>query len=77
MAKKRAYIYVEEEKYKSFKKLLDVMGVTMTDFFDQTMTDFITSMEEVIMNQDKDAFLKMMSINLDSMQKELQEELKK
>lgn len=77
MAKKRAYIYVEEEKYKRFKKLLDVMGVTMTDFFDQTMTDFITSMEEVIMNQDKDAFLKMMSINLDSMQKELQEELKK
>lgn len=73
MAKKRAYIYVEEEKYARFKRLLDIMGITMTAFFDETMDEFINKMEDVILNQDKDAFLKMMSINLDEIKNELKE----
>lgn len=74
MAKKRAYIYVEEEKYARFKKLLDIMGITMTAFFDETMDEFINKMEDVILNQDKDAFLKMMSINLEEIQSEIRKE---
>lgn len=73
MAKKRAYIYVEEEKYARFKRLLDIMGITMTAFFDETMDEFINKMEDVILRQDKDAFLKMMSINLDEIKNELKE----
>lgn len=73
MAKKRAYIYVEEEKYAKFKKLLDIMGVTMTAFFDETMDEFINKMEDMILNQDKDAFLKMMSIDLEAMQNEIKD----
>lgn len=77
MAKKRAYVYVDVEKYERFKNILETMGVTMTDFFDQTMTDFIASMEEVILNEDKDGFMKMMSKNLDTIQEQLAKELKK
>ena len=77
MAKKRAYIYVDVDKYEKFKSILDAMGVTMTDFFDQTMTDFIDSMEKVILNQDKEGFLKMMSKNLDSIQEQVKKELEK
>lgn len=75
--KKRAYIYVDEEKYARFKKLLDIMGITMTGFFDETMDEFLSKMEDVILNQDKDAFLKMMSINLDEIQNELNMEIQK
>lgn len=75
--KKRAYIYVDVDKYARFKKLLDIMGITMTGFFDQTMDDFINSMEDVILNQDKEGFLKMMNLNIDSLKKDLDEELKK
>ena len=73
--KKRAYIYVDEEKYARFKKLLDIMGITMTGFFDETMDEFLIKMEDVILNQDKDAFLKMMSINLEEIQKDLRKEI--
>ncbi|MER2000855.1 MAG: hypothetical protein ABS882_13870 [Lysinibacillus sp.] len=73
MAKKRAYIYVDVDKYARFKKLLDIMGITMTDFFDQTMSEFIDSMEEVILNQDKEGFLKMMNLNLEQLQKEMKD----
>lgn len=73
--KKRAYIYVDIEKYAKFKKLLDIMGITMTAFFDQTMDEFINNMEDVLINQDKDAFLKMMSINLEEIQNELKKEM--
>ena len=72
--KKRAYIYVEEEKYARFKRLLDIMGITMTAFFDETMDEFINKMEDVILNQDEDAFLKMMSINLEEIQSEIRKE---
>lgn len=77
MAKKRAYIYVDEDKYARFKKLLDIMGVTMTQFFDETMTEFISNMEEAILNEDKDAFMKMMNLNLEKLKEEIQEENKK
>ena len=73
--KKRAYIYFDEEKYARFKKLLDIMGITMTGFFDETMDEFLSKMEDVILNQDKDAFLKMMSINLEEIQKDLRKEI--
>ena len=73
--KKRAYIYVDVEKYARFKKLLDIMGITMTGFFDETMDEFLSKMEDVILNQDKDAFLKMMSINLEEIQKDLRKEI--
>lgn len=71
--KKRAYIYVDIDKYARFKKMLDIMGITMTGFFDQIMDDYIDSMEDIILKQDKDAFLKMMNLNLDNMKKEIQE----
>ena len=75
--KKRVNIYVEVEKYDRFKRLLDAMGETVTDFFDDAMTNFIEQMEVIVKNQDKDAFLQMMSRNLEAIQKQVEEELKK
>lgn len=75
--RKRLNTFVDVETYERLKKILDVMGMTVTDFINQSMIDFIEQMEDVILNQDKDAFLKMMSRNLDSMQEELAKELKK
>lgn len=74
MAKKRAYIYVDEDKYARFKKILDIMGITMTGFFDQTMDEFINSMEQVISNQDKEGFMKMMNLNLEKIKLEMEED---
>ena len=76
-SKKRAYIYVDAEKYARFKKMLDIMGITMTAFVDQTMDEFLNNMEDAILNQDRELFLKMMTKNADFIQKELEEELKK
>lgn len=75
--KKRVNIYVDVEKYDRFKRLLEAMGITITDFFDESMTDFINSMEVIVENQDKEAFLQMMSKNLEEIQKQVEEELKK
>lgn len=77
MAKKRAYVYVDVEKYAKFKRLLDLMGITMTDFFDQTMTDFIDKMEEVILNQDTEGFLKMITRNVEDLQEQVKKEFDK
>lgn len=75
--KKRINIYVEVEKYNRFKKILDIMGITVTDFIGQTMDDFINSMEQAVLNQDKDAFLEVMARNVDAIQEQVKEELKK
>lgn len=75
--KKRLNIYVEIEKYDRFKRILDAMGITVTDFMDQTMTDFIDNMEEAVMNKDKDVFLNMMARNIDAIQEQVANELKK
>lgn len=77
MAKKRAYVYVDIEKYARFKRLLDVTGITMTDFFDQTMTEFIDKMEEVVLNQDTEGFLKMITRNVEDLQEQVKKELDK
>lgn len=75
--KKRVNLYVDADKYNRFKKLLDIMGITVTDFMSQTMDDFINTMEQAVLNQDKDAFLEIMSRNIDSIQEQMEEELKK
>lgn len=75
--KKRANIYVDTDKYDRLKRVLDIMGITVTDFFDQSMTDFLDNMENVILNQDKEAFLQMIAKNIDSIQEQVAEELKK
>lgn len=77
MAKKRAYVYVDIEKYARFKRLLDVMGITMTDFFDQTMTEFIDKMEDVVLNQDTEGFLKMITRNVEDLQEQVKKEFDK
>jgi len=70
-------IYVDEVKYEKLKNLLEIMNITITDFFDDTMTTFIDSLEHAITSNDKDLFLQMMSKNLDVIQEQLSEELKK
>ncbi|MGN1372145.1 MAG: hypothetical protein ACI4XM_07730 [Candidatus Coprovivens sp.] len=75
--RKRVNIFVDVEKFDRFKRLLETMGITITEFFDGAMTDFINQMETIIENQDKEAFLKMMAKNLDEIQKQVEEELKK
>jgi predicted component of type VI protein secretion system len=75
--KKRVNIYVEVEKYDRFKKLLDIMGITVTDFMNNAMDDFINTMEQAVLNQNKDVFLEIMSRNIDSIQEQIEEELKK
>lgn len=75
--RKRVNIYVDVEKFDKLKRLLETMGFTITEFFDDAMTDFITQMETIVERQDKEAFLKMMAKNLDEIQKQVEEELKK
>lgn len=75
--KKRINLYVDAEKYNRFKRLLDIMGITVTDFISQSMDDFINTMEQAVLNQDKDAFLDVMARNIDLIQEQMEEELKK
>lgn len=70
-------IYVDQEKYERLKTILDIMNKSITEFFDESMTVFLDQMESVIQNQDRDAFLKMMSMNIDELQRQVEEELKK
>lgn len=75
--RKRINIVVDVETFDRFKRLLEVMGITITDFFHDSMDEFINSMETIVENEDKDAFLQMMAKNLDSLQNKVAEELKK
>lgn len=75
--RKRLNTYVDVATYERLKRILDVMGMTVTDFINQAMVDFIDQMEAIIENQDKEAFLQMMAKNLDAIQKQVEEELKK
>lgn len=77
VSRKRINIVVDVDKYDRFKRLLEAMGITITDFFDGAMTDFISSMETIVENQDKEAFLQMMAKNLEVIQKQVEEELKR
>ena len=77
VSKKRVNIYVDIEKYDRFKRLLDIMGKTVTDFFDESMTSFLDQMECIVQNQDTEAFLQMMAKNIDELQRQVEEELKK
>lgn len=75
--KKRANIYVDSNKYDRLKRVLDVMGVTVTEFFDEAMTDFLNNMEEAVLKQDSEIFLQMMAKNLEYIQEQVAKELKK
>ena len=75
--RKRINIVVDVELYDRFKRLLEAMGITITDFFHDSMSEFVNSMETIIENQDKEAFLQMMAKNLDALQDRVAEELKK
>jgi len=75
--KKRINSYVDLETYNRLKKVLDIMGITFTDFVNQAMKDFLDNMEEIVLKQDKEAFLKMMSMNIDTLQQQVKEELEK
>ena len=75
--RKRLNTFVDVATYERLKRILDAMGMTVTDFINQAMIDFIEQMEMIVENQDKEAFLKMMTKNIDSLQKQVEEELKK
>lgn len=70
-------IYVDEVKYERLKVVLDIMNVSITDFFDDAMTTFLDSIETAVINQDKEIFLKMMSKNLDAIQNQIADEFNK
>lgn len=76
-ARKRLNSFVDLETYERLKKVLDIMGLTVTDFINQAMKDFLDNMEEVVTSQDKDAFMKMMAMNIDSLQQQVKEELER
>ena len=75
--RKRLNTFVDVATYDRLKRILDAMGMTVTDFINQAMIDFIEQMESIIESQDKEAFLQMMAKNLDEIQKQVEEELKK
>lgn len=75
--KKRINCYVELDTYERLKRVLDIMGITVTDFINQSMKEFLENMEEVVLKQDREAFLKMMSMNIDTLQQQVKEELEK
>lgn len=70
-------IYVDQEKYERLKSILDIMNMSITEFFDDAMTNFLLQMETIVQNQDKNAFLQMMAKNIDDLQRQVEEELKK
>ena len=75
--KKRLNTFVDLATYERLKRILDAMGMTVTDFINQAMIDFIEQMETIIENQDKEAFLQLMTKNIDNLQRQVEEELKK
>lgn len=75
--KKRLNCYVDLDTYNRFKRILDIMGITVTDYINQSMIEFIDNMEKVILNQDKEAFIQMIAKNIDEIQDQIAEELKK
>lgn len=70
-------IYVDQDKYERLKTVLDIMNISITDYFDQVISDFLDSLEDAVLNNNKDVFLDIMSKNLETIQMEVEEALKK
>lgn len=62
--RKRINIVVDIETYDKFKRLLTSIDITITDYFDNSMREFIKSMETIVENDDKNALLQVISKNL-------------
>lgn len=75
--RKRLNTFVDVATYDRLKRILDAMGLTVTDFINQAMVDFVEQMEEIIEKNDREAFLQMMTKNIDILQKQVEAELKK
>lgn len=75
--RKRLNTFVDVATYERLKKILDAMGLTVTDFINQAMVDFVEQMEEIIEKNDREAFLQIMTKNIDVLQKQVAEEIKK
>lgn len=75
--RRRLNTFVDVATYERLKRILDAMGLTVTDFINQAMVDFVEQMEDIIEKNDKEAFLQIMTKNIDVLQKQVAEELKK
>ena len=75
--RRRLNTFVDVATYERLKRILDAMGLTVTDFINQAMVDFVEQMEDIIEKNDREAFLQMMTKNIDALQKQVAEELKK
>lgn len=75
--RRRLNTFVDVATYERLKRILDAMGLTVTDFINQAMVDFVEQMEDIIEKNDREAFLQIMTKNIDLLQKQVEEELKK
>ena len=75
--RRRLNTFVDVATYERLKRILDAMGLTVTDFINQAMVDFVEQMEDIIEKNDKEAFLQIMTKNIDTLQRQVAEELKK
>jgi len=64
MAKKRINIYVDEDIYKEFKKVVALTGETVTSVVDEAMKQYIDSIKMIIQAGDKDSLMAMIQSKL-------------
>jgi len=64
MAKKRINIYVDEDIYKEFKKVVALTGETVTSVVDESMKQYIDSIKMIIEAGDKDSLMAMIQSKL-------------
>jgi hypothetical protein len=55
MAKKRVYVYADEDKYAELKRLTSITGDTVAGIFDEAMTNYIEAINLILETKDKDA----------------------
>lgn len=64
MAKKRINIYVDEDIYQEFKKVVALTGETVTSVVDEAMKQYIDSVKMIIEAGDKDSLMAMIQSKL-------------
>lgn len=71
--KKKISVFIYEEKYKKLRMTLRAMDLSVTEFMDCMITEFLESTEVVVQSKDQNVFIEKMKDNISGLQLEINE----
>lgn len=72
MAKKRIYVYADEDKYARLRELTTITGDTVASIFDEAMTTYIDTITLILETKDKEVLFDHFNKKIQKMKEEVE-----